>query len=943
MIVCKKESNQQYFLLSSKESIVNLYCDCKDFWGVQRAVKDLQKDFNRVTTKTPKLFHKMDKISKQVVIIGTIGKSPLIDHLIKTAKINLDDIKGKWESFVIQVVNSPMEGIEQALVIAGSDRRGTIFGVYHLSQEIGVSPWYWWADVPVKKSDQLLLKSDRYKFGEPSVKFRGIFLNDEFPSLSCWVHKNYGENYNHHFYERVFELILRLKANYLWPAMWKPRMFNEEDPLNPVYADKYGIVMGTSHHEPMMRSWVEWELKGNGDWNYYTNRENLYDFWEKGVKRVKDYEGTVTVGMRGDGDEAMIEGGTVEENKNLLEKIISDQRKIIEDKFDKKASDVPQILALYKEVQNFYEAGMEIPEDITLMLADDNFGNIRKLPSKKDRSRIGGYGMYYHFDYVGGPRSYQWINTVPLQKIWNQMKMTYDYGVYRVWIVNVGDLKPMELPISFFLEIAWDIYKWKEDNISLFVLKWVKEQFGNNYAEDIADIIKKYTKHNGIRKPEIVYENTFSLLNYREAERVLSELNQAVEKAEKIYDSLEDIKKDAFFQLVLYPIRASRNILKMHVFAGLNQLYAIQGRAMANDYAKLTEKTFNDESEDTRYYNEEMSSGKWNLMMIQPHIGKSNWRGPEDNYMPEVKTITLTAGSQMALSVEGSSKTWTDDGSTCNLPEFSVYTDEKHYFELFNKKSDSFEYKLEKSEPWIILSQTSGKIIKQERIEVEIDWSNAPKGESITSSITVQGNNKNFYINIKISNPDEPSIDSLPKMTFIESKGYISIEAKHFKESTKANDAKWVNVPDYGRTLSSMITLPFTSNSFSPSENSPTLEYGVYISNPGKIKVMVYTAPSLNVNRDRGLKFAIGFDLEEKKIVDTFPKTFDATEEYPLWSEGVMNNVRIYESIHNIEKAGYHTLKISMIDPGIVIQKIVLDMGGVMPSYLGPPESFYKK
>src|SRR5690554_2613501 len=262
--------------------------------------------------------------------------------------------------------------------------------------------------------------------------------------------------------------------------------------------------------------------------------------------------------MRGDGDEAMIENGTVEENKNLLEKIIADQRNIIAANINKNLEQVPQILALYKEVQSFYEAGMELPEDITLMLADDNFGNIRKLPAEKDRNRNGSYGMYYHFDYVGGPRSYQWINTVPLQKIWEQMKMTYHHGVDRIWIVNVGDLKPMELPIDFFLAMAWDINRWDHETIGEYHIQWAEEQFGSKYAREIAEILQRYTKYNGRRKPEIVEEDTFSLINYREGERVLAEFEEITEMAEKIYEVLEPEKKDAFFQLVLYPTKIGR-------------------------------------------------------------------------------------------------------------------------------------------------------------------------------------------------------------------------------------------------------------------------------------------------------------------------------------------------------------------------------------------------
>ncbi|MFP4016930.1 MAG: glycosyl hydrolase 115 family protein, partial [Halanaerobiales bacterium] len=550
----KKKGND--FSLVENGSASSLFFDKQDYWGVKRAVGDLADDIERISGIKPvidsevevedrgddpseqKLYKysvpKDNKKEVNAIFIGTIGKSKIIDKLIDEKRIDVLDIAGKWESSVIQVIDNPVPGVNNGLVIAGSDKRGTIFAIYELSQLIGVSPWYWWADVPVKHRDTIYVKEGTYKYGEPSVKYRGIFLNDEAPSLTTWVEKRYG-TFNHNFYEKVFELLLRLKANYLWPAMWKPRVFNEEDPLNPKYADKYGIVMGTSHHEPMMRSWEEWGKVGEGPWNYKTNRDNIYRFWQEGLSRVKDYEGIVTVGMRGDGDKAMEENGSIEESKRLLEKVVEDQREIISNTFNEDASAIPQLIALYKEVQGFYEKGLNIPDDITLLLADDNFANIRMLPTEDQRDRHGGYGMYYHFDYVGGPRSYQWINTVPLQKIWEQMRMTYDYGVDRIWIVNVGDLKPMELPIDFFLEMAWDIDRWNYDNIKDYALYWIEKQFGQEYSEEIADILLKYTKYNGRRKPELLVEDTYSLINYREAERVLADFDNITGKAECIY------------------------------------------------------------------------------------------------------------------------------------------------------------------------------------------------------------------------------------------------------------------------------------------------------------------------------------------------------------------------------------------------------------------------
>ena len=479
-----------------------------------RASSDLQTDIHRVTSLTPSVTHGAP-FTTNMILIGTIGSSTIIDQLIRDKKIDVDAIRGKWEANLILVVPHPLPGVASALVIAGSDKRGTIFGIYDVSEQIGVSPWYWWADVPVPHRDALYVKPGRYVEGEPAVKYRGIFLNDEAPSLTNWVNEKYG-GFNHFFYERVFELLLRLKANYLWPAMWNSA-FYEDDPLNGKLANEYGIVMGTSHHEPMMRAFQEWQRHGVGPWDYATNAANLNAFWEYGIQRGRNWESTITIGMRGNGDEPM----SATDNIALLEKIIAAQRSIIaKNKTPTIAAD-PQVWALYKEVQSYYEKGMRVPDDVTLLWSDDNWGNIRRLPTAPERKRVGGAGIYYHFDYVGDPRSYKWLNTYPITKVWEQMDLAHAYGANRIWVVNVGDLKPMEFPIEFFLDYARDPGRWNQDNLSTYTKLWAAENFGPEHAAEIADLISKYTKYNGRRKPEQLEPNTFSLIHFQEADRVV--------------------------------------------------------------------------------------------------------------------------------------------------------------------------------------------------------------------------------------------------------------------------------------------------------------------------------------------------------------------------------------------------------------------------------------
>ncbi|MDP5045243.1 MAG: glycosyl hydrolase 115 family protein, partial [Leeuwenhoekiella sp.] len=459
------------FTLASTKDTAPVVVDSSDFEGVLLAADNFIKDIERVTAKSSSKRYNVEKIGS--VIIGTIGKNRFIDNLIEEGNLDVDSIRNSWEAFKIQQINGN-------LIIAGSDKRGTIYGVYTLSEAMGVSPWYWWADVPITKASELYVTEKMYVNPGPKVEYRGIFINDEAPALSGWAEEKFG-GFNHQFYAHVFELILRLKGNYLWPAMWG-KSFNDDDPQNPILADKYGIVMGTSHHEPLMRAQSEWKKYGSGEWNFNTNAKKLKEFWKTGIERMGAQESIVTVGMRGDGDEPMTEGTAI----SLLETIVNEQRKIIASVTQKPAEETPQLWALYKEVQDYYDQGMRVPEDITLLLADDNWGNIRKLPPLDEGNRKGGYGIYYHFDYVGGPRSYKWLNTTQISRVYEQMSLAYAYNAQKIWLVNVGDIKPMEYPTSFFLDYAWDPEAFTLSDLKAYPQKWAAGQFGDTYSAEIA-------------------------------------------------------------------------------------------------------------------------------------------------------------------------------------------------------------------------------------------------------------------------------------------------------------------------------------------------------------------------------------------------------------------------------------------------------------------------
>ncbi len=920
------------FAIAQKRSVAAIFVDPNDYAGVLRATHDLQADVVRATDLKPNLVNALDHLSNNVIIVGTIGKSAIIDRLIREHKIDASPITGKWESFMVQVVPNPLPRITSALVIAGSDKRGTIFGIYDLSEEIGVSPWYWWADVPVEHRDGLFVKAGRYVEGPPAVKYRGIFLNDEAPSLTRWVKEKYG-NYNHAFYAKVFELLLRLKANYLWPAMWN-NAFAEDDPLNPKLADEYGIVMGTSHHEPMMRAWQEWKDHGKGPWDYSTNGEELRNFWQDGIQRNNHYESLVTLGMRGNGDEPMVQGGAGA-NTTLLETIVADQRKIIGEITQRDPSTVPQVWALYKEVQEYYEKGMRVPDDVTLLWCDDNWGNLRRLPTSDEVKRRGGAGIYYHFDYVGDPRSYKWLNTVPITKVWEQMNLAHEYGANQIWIVNVGDLKPMEFPIEFFLDLARAPQRWPREKIAEFTGLWAAREFGPRYAQEIAGIISKYTKFNGRRKPELLEPETFSLVDYQEADRVADEWKAITEEAESIYQALPENKRDAFFELVLYPTKASAQVAELYIAVGRNHLYASQGRSSANDLAEQARSLFQADAALAYEYNLTLAHGKWNHMMDQTHIGYTSWRDPPTNVMPDVKQIDVPVPPALGVAIEGSRDAWPGSSNLADLPTFDVFNRQSRLVDIFNRGQTAYSFTAEASAPWVSVSATHGtvdSVDKDYRVWISVDWTKAPIGNS-DALVKISGAGSEVDIKVEAFYPPTPSRNSL--RGFVEANGYVSMEAEHYTNKTDTNTAQWESISDYGRTLSSMTIFPVTAETANPPQHSPCLEYEMYLFHSGALEVEAILAPSLNFIPGRGLRYALSFDDQTPQIVDALAQNSTAD-----WSKAVEDSVRSVKSTLNLNAPGYHTLKFWMVDPGVVLQKIVVNTGGVKKSYFGPPESY---
>jgi hypothetical protein len=617
--------------------------------------------------------------------MGVLGRSTLIDGLARAGKIAASDIDGQWEAYRQIVVEQPFPQVARALVIAGADRRGVVYGAYDLSEQIGVSPWYWFADVPIERRASVFVTAGSRR-DQPQVRYRGFFINDEEPAFGSWARQHFG-GINAAMYEHVFELLLRLKGNYLWPAMWRPKAFNDDDPRNMVLADEMGVVMGTSHHEPMTRAHDEWHRHTDqgitgGDWDYSKNAAKLRKFWQGGIERMMSkggsqaYESVVTVGMRGDGDEAMTGSTAIQ----LLETIVADQRRIIAAVTGKPAAQTPQIWALYKEVQDYYDRGMKVPDDVILLFADDNWGQIRRLPAA-GAQRPGGYGVYYHFDYVGGPRNYKWLNTVQIEKTWQQMDLAWARGARSLWIVNVGDIKPMEFPLSFFMKQAWDPEAMTLDALVRYPEEWSRATFGQAQASAIAKVVTRYSQLAARRKPELVDADSFPLgasvgesLDGGEFGAIVAEWQALQRDMLRVRSALRPEQRAAYFQLVEHPIDALANLYELYYAVAWNRRLAAASDARTNAFADRAEAAFRRDQEIANAYHT-LNGGKWAGMMAQTHIGYTGWQQPERQTMPKVLRLSTQEVPKTIVFAAATSET--SDSIAIEAPHYSRAVDGK--------------------------------------------------------------------------------------------------------------------------------------------------------------------------------------------------------------------------------------------------------------------------
>ncbi|HEX6523123.1 MAG TPA: glycosyl hydrolase 115 family protein [Streptosporangiaceae bacterium] len=991
------------FPLVRKGKAAPLVVSGSDYPGVVRVVGSLQSDIAAVTGVRPAVSVDQVPSGDVIVLIGTIGKSPLIDELVSTGKLDVSGIAGQWETSLEQVVDNPVPGVSRAFVIAGSDQRGTIFGAYDVSKGIGVSPWYWWDDVPPRRASELYVLPGHHTQGTPAVKYRGFFINDENPNLGTWAPAFFGPGlapghpggFNKQMYAKVFELMLRLKANYLWPAVWG-RAFAEDDPQNHATATAYGVVMGTSHEAPMLRGIEEWNRHavpavrdsngviitpgsdpygGTGEWSFRYNSDALKKYWTAGIQRMVDQniEGVVTLGMRGNGDTALPDGNGID----LMKSIIAAERQVLSDVTGQDLTTIPQVWTMYKEVQRYWDEGLRPPDDVIVVFTDDNWGNIRRMPDPGLPPHPGGYGLYYHFDYVGGGRDYKWVDTASIANTWQQLNMAISYGDAKLWVANVGDLKGNELPLQFFLDFAWNPSRWNAGNLSEWEQAYVAQSFGPQIAARMAAMLHTYGRLQARRKPEllnrritvdpakdittdptaVVYDDQalpFSLTDYQEMDRVTAEWQAVAAEAERIGRELPAAAQDAYYELVQYQVKATANLYALRQAEFTSILYATQGRAATNDLAATTEARFADDLAMMTRFNTSIANGKWSNFMLQPHIDYGDvarygpnapWQEPElngtaipDVIFPAVQRISLQAGAVLGVAIDGSDKAWPGEPTAPVLPALSPYQSQPApYIDVFNRGQDPFDYQIRSGASWVRVNPGRGRVTSQVRATVTVDWSRAPAGTTqVPLTITGPGGTS-VVVQAPVENPRVP-LTGLAG--FIEANGYVSIEADHYSRAVRSGPTSWIRIPDIGRTGSGMTPVPVTASRLTPGGASPRLEYTMTLFTTGQVTVWAYLSPRANVLPTDGLHYAISIDGASPQIVNVTTATGASDAKMnKQWERITSDNVALTSTTHVISAPGAHVLKFWMVDPTVVVQKLVVDTGGLKPSYLGPPES----
>ena len=947
------ETKYAFTLASPRQTAAILY-DASDAAVVKRAAELFAADVEAVTGRRPQVTSATGETGP-AVIVGTVGGSALIRRLSEAGKIDTAPLEGAWERYLIQTVANPLPGIRKALVIAGSARRGAASGLFTLSELIGGSPWYWWADVPVKKHAALHVDAPPTYSQTPSVRYRGIFLNDEDWGLTPWASQTFEPergNIGPRTYAKVCELLLRLKANYLAPAMHPVSTSFNQIPENKLVADTFAIVMGSTHCEPLLLNTAsEWDTQTMGPWNYDKNKEGINRVLTQRVRENSPYENVYTLALRGLHDGAMSTTLPMHEKVRMLQQALLDQRQILAENIDRPVETVPQAFTPYKEVLEIYSNGLELPDDVTIVWPDDNYGYMKRLSGVREQRRTGRSGVYYHVSYLGVPHSYLWFSTTPPSLMYEELRKAYDTTADRLWLLNCGDLKGSEMQVSLFLDMAWDIGRFTADNVVTYPARWLAGIFGEAYYDRLEAMTREHLRLAFPRKPEYMgwgyhwnrfdhnceqlTDTDFSFTNYDEAPRRLEAYRKLGARAEALLHEIGDEARPAFYQLVYYPLRGAELMNRMTLGGQRNRWYARQGRAATNAVRDEVQRCYDSLQVITRGYNS-LLGGKWNHMMSM----RQNYDGVSAYFnLPHLATHDAAGAPRLALQVAGEDVTGARAFHA--LPAFDNYLRRTYPVEIYNRGGGTLAWTAHASEPWVVLSKSAGKTADEERITVGIDWEKAPSGNAVPAQIVFRAGEQSEKVLVSLFNPTAPSRAEL-RGIYVENNGCVSIPAAGCHRVRENDRIKITAVEDLGIEGPALqLGDPTAPLQIFRSRDVPCAEYDFYAFDAGSVDVYTYVLPTFPLHADRDFRIGENTNTDTKysvQIDDGALATPSSSHvEYSqVWFESVLRNCAVNKSTLHIDKPGRHTLRIRVGDPGIVLQKIVLDFGGMKRSYLGP-------
>ncbi|WP_276483004.1 glycosyl hydrolase 115 family protein [Paraflavitalea pollutisoli] len=911
----------------------------------------LADDIQRVTGKRPPVVTRLAGAGRCVVVIGRVG-APLISQVMGVHGQWLTSLSGGWERYGVRVVNRPMPEIDQALVIAGSDVRGMAYGVFALSEQIGVSPWYWWANAPVRRKATLSIHQAPYLSPTPSVKYRGIFINDEDWGLQPWAAKTFERetgDIGPKTYAKVFELLLRLKANLIWPAMHPSTKAFYHYPGNPAMAEAYAIVVGTSHAEPMMRNNVsEWEESSMGPFNYITNRNRVYQYWEERVRQTGQQSVIYSMGMRGVHDSGMEGIKDPAAAVPLLEQIFQDQRGLLAKYRQMDTARIPQVFTAYKEVLDIYDKGLRLPDDITLVWPDDNYGYIQRLSNETEQKRKGGAGVYYHASYWGRPHDYLWLGTAHPGLMREEMMKAYDHGARQLWVLNVGDIKPLEYNTQLFLDMAYDASAFK-DGLSLYghLNRWLAQQVDRGTASALSSIMWQYYQMAFERRPEFMgWSQTepttktrltgYNHFSYRdEAQRRIDGYSRLEQTVRALRGQLSTDSRAAFYQLVYYPVMGASWLNKKFLYRDKAWIYHQQGRLVANDYARLSRAMQDSIERETAFYNEQLAGGKWkHIMSMQPRN------------LPVFLPPVLPAGNpavqrDWAVAVEGQD-TNTVHNAAPALPVFTAGLEEQRFIDVFLGDTMAVEWTAKTSADWIRLSATRGRLTQgypnnSIRLWVSIDVAKAPAGTVSSGYIVFQANDRQERVLVSAKRPGIAGWSAYKG--FVEQNKLVSIKAAGSSLLTTGIGSSWRRVANLGHSGASVEAnverrayVALTDSL--PATGAATIAYTFFSLSQEPPVARIYTLPTHTLHNSVSMRYGVRLDDGAVQVVDT--RTLGRSEE---WKQNVLSNTTVRQIAWPSLLPGKHRLTIYAIDPGVILDRILIRFGNAAPAYGVVPET----